>query len=65
MYSLVILMKKTNCQSSGWFSNNIRMIFSCYIMIYGYHINYLKYTNTIPAQFFRYVLVYMKQDRLK
>ena len=25
-----------------------------------YHINYLKYTNIIPAQLFRYLLFYMK-----
>ena len=29
-------------------------------MIYGYHTNYLKYTNNIPAQLFSYLLFYMK-----
>ena len=32
----------------------------CYTMVYGYHISYLKYTNNIPAQFFRNLLFYMK-----
>ena len=29
-------------------------------MIYGYHTNYLNYTNNIPAYFFCYLLFYMK-----
>ena len=33
-------------------------------MIYGYHINSLKYTNNIPAQFFRFLLFYMKPDKI-
>ena len=28
-------------------------------MIFGYHINYVKYTNNIPAQFFHSLLFYM------
>ena len=31
-------------------------------MTYGYHINYLKYTNSIPAQFLQYLVFYMKPD---
>ena len=33
-------------------------------MIYGYHKNYLTYTNNIPAQFFRYLLFSMKQGTM-
>ena len=31
-------------------------------MIYGKHINYLKYINNIPAKLFRYLLLYIKLD---
>ena len=33
-------------------------------MLFGHHINYLKYTNNIPAQFFHYLLFYMKQNTM-
>ena len=31
--------------------------------MYGYYINYFKYTNNISAQFFRYLLLYRKKTR--
>ena len=60
--------KKIKCQNFWCFSNNIfrilifvqEHIVSRYIMI----INYLKYTNNIPAQFFRYLLFYIKSDMI-
>ena len=33
---------------------------TCYVTIYGYYINYLKYTNNIPAKLFHYLLFYIK-----
>ena len=65
MYGLAILMKyflkkKIFVKSSEWFSDimylmNNNFLFqntlsAVIIMIYGYNINYLKYTNNIPAQ---------------
>ena len=58
---------------SGWLSNDIYMMNNhfCSIKLYEflcngvwYHIlvDYLKYTNNIHAQFFRYLLFYMKPD---
>ena len=53
----------TEYQNSGWLSKNIFMMnnnfvqqhfISYYLIIYGYYINNLKYTNNIPAQFFCY-----------
>ena len=68
---------KINCQSYERFNNNIddtydelntnfvlQHFISCYVMIYAYHINYLRYTNSIAAQFFRALLFYMKPDTI-
>ena len=68
IHSLDILMKYFYCQSFGWFSNKISIMtnnfFSYNTLLAGYHINYLKYTNNITAQYFRYLLFYMKVDRI-
>ena len=78
MYSLAILMKyflKEIKGSEFWVVqkqhlNDKNSIFVqlhfiiCYILIYGYHINYLKYTNNITAYIFHYLLFYIyKQDQ--
>ena len=50
-----------------WFSNNIYIINNnikfCSITLI-YYINYLKYTNNIPVQFYRYLLFNMKPDTI-
>ena len=33
-------------------------------MVYSYHIKYVKYTNKIPAELFRYLLFYIKPDKI-
>ena len=56
---------KINCQVSGWFSKNIDMVNNtfCSITIYQvlynniwYQIYYVKCTDNIPVQFFRYLI---------
>ena len=73
MHSLAILIEyflKENKLSEFWvvFNKNYRMNKSvCYIitlhhiniMIYGYHINYIKYTNKLPN-----LLFYIKPDTI-
>ena len=65
---------KENELCSVWFINNIYMMnntfcsITLYLLLYQYNnlfllwyrVNYLKYTNTISAQFFHYLLLCMK-----
>ena len=64
-YFYEILLEKKNCR---FFSNNIYNMMNnnfCSITLYKwYQINYLKYTNNIPAELFRYMLFCMKPNMM-